>query len=71
MYLHEAIATVLREADGREATSTAIANVINSRRLYVRQSDGQPVRASQVAARVRRSTYSDLFITSGSLIRLR
>jgi len=56
MTLHEAIDVVLREV-GRPLSSRELANEINRRGLYIRPSDGEPVEASQVAARVRRLTY--------------
>jgi hypothetical protein len=56
MELHEAIDRVLREA-GRAMSSRELADEINRRGLYVRPSDGRPLEAKQVAARVRRQTY--------------
>lgn len=56
MTLHAAIDLVLRET-GRPLSSRELADEINRRRFYVRPSDGKPVRANQVAARVRRPTY--------------
>ena len=59
MYLHEAIDQVLREAR-QPMSSREVADAINARGLYQR-SDGQPLGASQIAARVRRPEYRDRY----------
>jgi hypothetical protein len=61
MTLHDAIDAVLEST--RVPTSTRdVANLINARRLYVRRSDGGPVEAKQIAARVRLPTYRDRYV---------
>lgn len=56
MELHDAIDAVLRD-ERRAMSSREFAEEVNRRGLYVRRSDGQPLEANQVAARVRRPTY--------------
>ena len=60
MKLHEAIDQVLSEA-GRAMSSRELADEINRRGLYTRPSDGEPLQAKQVAARVRRRTYRERY----------
>jgi hypothetical protein len=60
MTLHGAIDAVLREA-GRPLSSRELADEINRQGLYVRPSDGKPLQANQVAARVRRPTYRNRY----------
>ncbi len=42
-------------------SSREVADAINSRGSYVRPSDGQPVEAKQIAARVRRPEHSERY----------
>ena len=42
-------------------SSRELAEEINRRTLYVRPSDGEPLKATQIAARVRRRTYRDRY----------
>lgn len=71
MMLHHAIEQVLRE-QRRAMSSRELADVINVRKLYVRPSDGRPIEASQVAARVRRAEHQGRFrIGSDYLISLK
>jgi hypothetical protein len=58
MYLHDAMAEVLRKRSGRRAHRADIADAINRRRLYVRR-DGAPLPPNQVSARA--SKHPDLF----------
>lgn len=69
--LHEAIVEVLSEVPTKGLTSSEIAAAINERASYVRPSDGMPLEAKQIAARVRRPTYRGLFEVDGSMIHLR
>ena len=66
MTLHEAIEQVLKEK--RVAmTSSELADAINSRHLYERQ-DKQPIKASQISARV--PHYPELLKKEGNKISL-
>ena len=64
MPLHEAIDKILRESK-RPMSSRELADEINSRGLYIRPSDGEPLQAKQVAARVRGRTYRDQYRIDG------
>jgi hypothetical protein len=46
-------------------SSRELADEINARGLYIRPSDGEPLQAKQVAARVRRRTYRDQYRIDG------
>jgi hypothetical protein len=60
MHLHDAVDAVLHD-ERRAMSSRELADEINGRGLYVRPSDGQPLEAKQVAARVRRPQYRDRY----------
>jgi 5-methylcytosine-specific restriction protein A len=60
MELHEAINAVLKDRPSG-MTSRELADEINRRDLYVRPSDGRPVAAGQISARVGNKTYSDRY----------
>lgn len=66
MLLHEAIKKVLQDEGNLHPKDIAAA--INARKLY-RRSDGQPLPAGQVRARV--NNYPDLFDKEGPLVTLR
>lgn len=57
--LHEAIHIVLRDGS---MLPRDIADRINERRLWIRPSDGRPVEAKQISARVRTRSYRDQFM---------
>lgn len=69
--LHDVIADVLRRHDNEWTKASAIAREIANSDLWRRPSDGRHPPASQVNARVRSSSYTDLFQTSDLGIRLR
>lgn len=66
MTLHQAIESVLEDA-GRPLTADQIASAINRRKLYAR-ADGQPLRVSQIRARV--DQYQSVFKKVDSKISL-
>jgi hypothetical protein len=67
MFLHEAIAQVLREKKN-SMTAQELADVINSRKLY-RKKDGSDIEPKQISARV--SNHPELFDRVDGEIRLR
>ena len=63
--LHAAIAKVL-SAHGKPMRSGEIRDAVNAKSLYVRR-DGQPVRTTQVAARVRNYTRQFRILGDGQI----
>lgn len=66
MTLHEAMQEVLRDSPGG-LSSREIADAVNAAGTYVR-GDGQPLKSSQISARI--PHYATLFERVGSRIRL-
>jgi len=66
--LHEAIATILREAGNPWMTVRDLADAVNTRALYHKK-DGTPVEMNQIHARTK--NYTALFEKDGSNVRLR
>jgi len=68
MTLHDAMSQVLRENNNEWMTVRALADAVNTRRLY-RKRDGSPVEINQVHARA--NNYASMFEKDGANIRLR
>lgn len=68
MTLHEAMASVLRQAPSGRLTARELADEINQRDLY-RMRDGRPVAPGQIHARAR--NYGHLFAIASRLVSLR
>lgn len=67
MYLHEAIAKVLKEKN-RPMTARELADELNQRKLYIKK-DETLIETSQIHARVK--NYTQLFRKRDGLISLR
>jgi hypothetical protein len=68
--LHEAIILVLRGVGGGPRSCDWIANEINSRGLYTRKKDDQPLPSFQVRLRAISKGYRHFFVVDNDMISL-
>lgn len=69
--LHEAIIQVLKDSD-KPMSYNDIADKINSTKLFIRPSDGQPVQAFQIRLRTFVSnSYKHLFEVKENMVKLK